>query len=371
MNSLERSLAVIEGHIPDRVPVCLLSFPNTARHAGYSIGEFCLSGEKMAAAHLGYWEEFRHDMIQLENGIAALAEAAGCAVEYADDEPPWVTRPAIRSLDEVERLREIDLQSPAVAALLQATALLAGKIGDSVCIRGDSDQGPFSLASQILGHEAFFFALMDPEQHARIHRLLEYSTEQVKRLARALSAAGSHFTVIGDSIAGPNVCSPGIYRQFAAPYERRAVESLRAEGIEMGTHICGNATSIIRDMLSTGARCFELDYQIDRLAVREATRGRATLIGTLDPSNLVPRGTPDEVAVKAREDIRILAPGGRFILGAGCTIPRETPAANVRALVRAAAECGIYRPDGTLAAEDRPTVKDFSGGKSYDWASRS
>ena len=346
MTSLERVRATLAGRIPDRVPVCLLSFPNTASHAGLSVAEFCLDGEKMARAHAGYWQEFGHDMIQLENGIAALAEAAGCEVAYPDDEAPWIVRPVLSSLEGIDRLRDIDLRAPAIRALLHATELLSREIGHIVCIRGDADQGPFSLASQILGYEEFLLSLMDPARHADLRRLLQYSADQVVRFATAQYAAGAHVTVIGESIAGPDVCSPRIYREFAAPYEKAVADRLRALGFDLGIHICGNATSIIGDMLGTGASCFELDYKVDRAAVREATRGRATLIGTLDPANLVARGTPEEIETAATEDIRLLAPGGRFILGAGCTIPRDTPAANVHALVRAAREHGRYTPGG-------------------------
>ncbi len=350
MTSLERVRTVLDGRIPDRVPVCLLGFPNTAQLAGYSMREFCLDGEKMARAHLGYWEEFRYDMIQIENGIAALAEAVGCQVQYPDDEPPWVVQPAIASLAELERLHDIDLRTPAIAALLTATRRLAANIGASVCIRGDSDQGPFSLASQILGQEAFLLALMEPECHEQLHRLLAYAAEQVIRLARAQLEAGSHLTVIGDSIAGPSVCSPAFYREFAARYEKLVIDRVRSEGLEVGIHICGDATRIVSDMVATGTTCLELDFKADRETARETTRGRATVIGTVDPSELLPRGTPSDIRAKAIEDISILAPGGRFVLGAGCTIPRDTPVANVRALVEAALDQGWYAPDGSLVA---------------------
>jgi uroporphyrinogen-III decarboxylase len=101
-------------------------------------------------------------------------------------------------------------------------------------------------------------------------------------------------------------------------------------------------------MLATGSSCFELDYKIDRAAVRAATRGRATVIGTLDPAFLLAAATPAQVQAKAVEDIGIMAPGGRFILGAGCTVPRDTPPENVRALVNAAREHGHYAADGSL-----------------------
>ncbi len=351
MTSLERVRAVIAGGIPDRVPVCLLSFQNAAFHAGIPVAEYCLDGRKMAQAQLGYWDEFRHDMIQIENGIAALAEAVGCTVEYAVNEPPWVTRPAIQALDMVDTLQDINLgNSPGIAALLDATRTLSEKVGQKVCIRGDADQGPFSLAAQMIGAEELMVALMDPDQHRKVHKLLSYATEQVVRLARAQFMAGSHLSVIGDSIAGPDVCSPGIYAEFAAPYEKAVIDRLRRDGFEVGIHICGDATPIMQSLMKTGVKYVELDYKVDRPKVRQVTDGKATVIGTIDPSNLLPHGQPAEIAAKAVEDIRILGGRGRFILGPGCTIPRDTPVGNVRALVEAALTHGRYDRDNLVEA---------------------
>ena len=351
MTSLQRVKTVLAGGIPDRVPVCLLSFQNAAHLAGYTVGEYCRDGAKMAAAQLAYWDTFRHDIIDIESGIAATSEAIGCAVEYRDDAPPWVTRPAIDSLDEVGSLPDIDPEKcPSLAELLRATRLVAARLGDHVCIRGESDLAPFSLASQILGIEKFLMALVDPEQADGLHRLLSYTTAQVAKLARAQIAAGSHYTLIGDSTAGPDVCSPAVYRRFALPYEQRLLEILRPAGVEVGIHICGNATRIIKDMVQSGAPYFELDAKIDRVAVRQATAGRVTIFGTLDPGWLLPRGTAEEVSAAAIEDIRLLGQAGRYVLSPGCTLPYDTPVENLRALVNAAHEYGRYAPDGKLVA---------------------
>lgn len=349
MNSLQRCQAVIDGRIPDRVPVCLLNFQNAARLSGYSVGECILDSQKAAQSQIAYWEEFHHDMIEIENGICVLAEAAGCGIEYAEDTPPWVSRPVLSSLDEVDKLRDVDLEhSPCARALIATIRSVADRLGESVCIRGDSDIAPFSLAAELIGMENFFLALMDPEQKEKLHRLLRYTTNQVARLVRAVMAAGSHYTIIGDSTAGPDVCSPKVYREFAAPYEKSLVQQFHQEGIEVGTHICGNATKIIGEMIATGARYFEVDYKIDRQAVHEAVKGKATIIGTVDPSYLMPLGTPQEVFEKAKEDIQIFGMQGGFILGAGCTIPANTPGENIHALVNAARESGWYDESGQL-----------------------
>ena len=180
-------------------------------------------------------------------------------------------------------------------------------------------------------------ALFDCEQTAQIHRLLDYAARQIARLARAQTAAGAHYTLIGDSIAGPDVCSPKLYRTFAQPYEKRLIDSLRREGIEAGIHICGNATSIVGDITDTGTLYIELDHKVNRARARTATGGRTTIFGTLDPHGLLVHGTPHEVMDAAQNDIRLLGQQGRFVLSPGCTMAPETPISNVRALVEAAA----------------------------------
>lgn len=351
MNSLERVRTVLQGGIPDRVPISLLCFQNAARFAGYQVAECCKKGELLAESHLAYWEEFRHDMVDMEMGVACMAEAVGCEVEYNEDEPPWVVGTPIDSLNEINTLPEIDVeQVPVLVEFVKATKILSGEIGDQVCIRSESDQGPFSLAAQILGMEDFLIALTDAENFDKIHQLLAYCTRQIAKLAKALAAAGAHYTEIGDSIAGPDMCHPDTYREFCFPYEEKLIAQLHREGVEMGVHICGDATDVIEYLVETGAPFLEIDSKVDRQAIRQATAGKTTVVGTIDPANLLPFGTPQEIAQKVREDIQIFAPNGRYICSPGCTLPALTPFENIRALVDAVHQFGRYDPTGKLAA---------------------
>jgi uroporphyrinogen decarboxylase len=351
MTSLERVRKVLRGDIPDCVPISLLSFQNAARFAGFSIQEYCLSGERMADAQLAYWDEFGHDVIDIENGVAAMAEAVGCKVEYPENEPPWIIKPAIESLDDIDSLPEIDpFKSQGLAELVIATKIVAKKVGQSVCIRSQSDQGPFSLASMVLGLEKFLMALVEPEKSDLLHKLLSYAARQIAKLCRAQIQAGSHYTMIGDSLAGPDVCSPKTYREYAFPYEKFLVENLRKESVDIGIHICGNATPIIEDMVKTGAPYFELDYKVDRKHVRRVTDGKITIFGTLDPSGLLCNGTSEEIARKVREDILLLGQKGYYVLSPGCTLPGSTPVENIRAFVEAGRKFGRYGKDGKLRA---------------------
>ncbi|MBI3243152.1 MAG: uroporphyrinogen decarboxylase family protein [Chloroflexi bacterium] len=343
MTSLERCMTVLKGGIPDRVPVCLENFMHAATIGGYTIRDYCLDGEKMADAHIKAWQKFGHDMIDVENGVAALAQAVGCGVDFTEDAAPWVIAPAIESLEEVDKLKPIDpYQDGTLPEVIKATRLISKELGHHVCLLSEADQGPFSLASHIVSPAELLPALLDPDKESLIHRLLEYSTEQVLRYARALTDAGAHLTMMGESIAGPDVCSPDVYSRFAFPYEKRIIETLRTDGKEIGMHICGNATKIIEPMVGTGSIFLQVDYKIDRDACKRTAQGKTTLIGTVDPSGVMALGTPENVSEMARYDIEHLGSGGGFILSPGCVLPHTTPDENVFALLETARTFGQY-----------------------------
>ena len=344
MTSVERCQTVLDGGIPDRVPVCLLNFMPAAAKAGMSLREYCTDGQAMAEAHISAWERYGHDMIDLENGVAALASAVGCRVEFEEDtSPPWVTAPALQRIEDVEQLQPIDPSTDGMLPeMLKATRLISERLGDRAFFLAEADQGPFSLATQIVGIEELLVALMDPDKEALVRRLLEYTTQQVITYARALIDAGAHMTGMGDSIAGPDVCSPDLYRRFALPYEHQVVETLAAEGTRIGLHICGDATRILDDMVATGSQLLAVDFKIDRTAAKDAARGVTTLIGTVDPSAVMTLGTADDVRAAASSDFEILKAGGGFILAPGCALPYDTPDENIQALIEAAHTEGRY-----------------------------
>jgi len=359
MNSIERVGAVLGGGVPDRVPVDLHNFMMTAETSGIAFAEFFQDGEAMAEGQIQAWREFGHDVLLIENGTAALAEACGCEVEYLSDSAPVSHGPAIKSLDDLDSLVVPDpYRVHPLKENLKATRIVANEVGDEAFIMGRADQGPFSLAAMLLGMDVFLLQLArsrprrsrrsraqegDPELAKKLHRLLEFSLEVTTRYAQAQLEQGAHATSIGESLSGPDVCSPEAYREYEWGYAKRMVERLKEQDILLAYHICGDATDIVPDMVATGAAILELDYKIDMPVVKEATRGKTTVLGPIDPSGVMAMGTPEQVEEKCKEAIEILGVGGGLILGPGCALPPITPPENVHAMVEAAKKHGVYQ----------------------------
>lgn len=345
MSSVERTRMTLAQQVPDRAPVEMHNFMVTARIMGVSdYAAFFQDGEAMAEGQIKTWRRFGHDVLCLENGTAALAQACGVQVVYQQSTAPVATQPAIRNLDEVDRLKVPDpWTDPILSELLKATRIVRREVGGNAYIIGRGDQGPFSLASEIRGMEQFMMDLATGEEPEKVARLLEYCLEVSRVYCLAQIEAGAHATSIGDSPSGPDLLSPRMYRKWAYPYVKRLAADLKAKDVVLSYHICGNATQIIADMVSvfsdtpgSAPGIIEIDQKADMRASKQAARGKATLLGTVDPSAVLAQGTPELVLEKAREVIEILGPGGGFILGPGCALPATTPDENLAALVEAA-----------------------------------
>lgn len=338
MTSVERTLKTLAFRPIDRVPVDLHNFLVAARMMGSdSYGDYFQDGEAMAEGQIKAWRRFGHDVLLLENGTAALAQACGVEIHYQDDSAPVAGEPAIKNLDEVDRLKIPDpYKDPLLSELLKTTRIVVNEIGDQAFVIGRADQGPFSLACEIRGMSNFLLDLALGEQPEKIHQLLDFCTQVVERFAIAQIEQGAHCTSIGDSTSGPDVVSPAYHRKYAHPYVVQLVNNLKAKDILLSYHICGNSTPIIEDMVKTGAAILEIDQKADQISSKHATDWKTTLLGPIDPSDVMTNGTPEQVMDKCREALENLSPGGGFILGPGCALSAETPDENMDAMIEAA-----------------------------------
>ena len=101
MTSLERTMAVLDLKVPDRVPVALHNFLMASYMAGGDFSQMLRSGDMLAEAQLAAWREFGHDVIMHENGVCAEAEAMGCGIHYPARGAAHVEDPVIKSAEDL------------------------------------------------------------------------------------------------------------------------------------------------------------------------------------------------------------------------------------------------------------------------------
>jgi len=343
-------MCVIQGRIPDRVPVALHNFLMASRLAGHRLSECMRSGKLLAESQLKAWELFKHDVIMMENGVAASAEAFGCAVDYSDERAPTVLKGVMETLEDATKLKLPDpWDTFPLSELLKATRILRKELGDEVFILGRADQGPLSLSAilrGISGYEEIMVDIALNEKRELVEHLLDLACEHCVRFVVAQIEAGAHATSLGDT--GPEISSPDICNTYIFPRVARVADAVHKAGGVLSLHMCGNSTPVVEGMIKTGADILELDHHVDLRLTKKITQGRATVLGLIDPAGLMLNRSFDEIKESCRQTIEIMAPHGGFLIGPGCALPYQTPIDSVKAIIESAKIYGEYSSEGSL-----------------------
>ena len=333
MTGLERMLRTLKGEAVDRIPVALHNYLMAANMMGIPLDEYCKSGELLAQAQINAWEVFGHDVLMVENGVTAMAEAIGCKVACSPNQPPHVSQCTLKSLDDIGKLkRPIPAESPSLRELLKAVRLIKKHVGDKAFVMGRADQGPMALAAAIYGPERLIIDIATGKNLDKVHALLDFCTNCTMSLASEIHKAGADGTCIGGY--GISMISPNIFKKYELLYEKMFVEHCHNENFLTGIHICGHEDPILEDLVSTGADWVELDPLTTPSQVAKTTKDRCAVLGMIDPAGVLLTGTPDDVRAECAERLAQLD-STRFILGPGCALPPDTPTANVAALISA------------------------------------
>jgi MtaA/CmuA family methyltransferase len=337
MNGYERIMAAFRGERPDTVPVMLHNFMMAAREADVPMGQFRRDPAAAARSFIQAVERYGFDGLIVDVNTVTLAAAAGVPIDVPPDEPARTAGSLLSDIREVDDLEPVDISTyEGVQSWLETVRLLVAHFGNEILIRGNCDQCPFTLASMLRGSEAWLMDLLDPDQRARVDRLLQHCTGITKQFIRLMSTTGAHMTSNGDSFAGPELISPELYRDFALPYEKQITVVAHEVKLPYVLHICGNTAPIIKDMLRSGSDGLELDYKTDVRIAHSLMKDQTVFIGNVDPSGILAMGSPAQVEGTTRRLLEVFADTPRFVLNAGCAIPPVTPSENLRAFIRTA-----------------------------------
>ena len=143
--------------------------------------------------------------------------------------------------------------------------------------------------------------------------------------------------LIGVGDAAASLVGPKVYQEFVFPYEQKLIDGLHALGTRVRLHICGNTRKILGHMGRLGADIVDLDFLAPLGEGRAAMGDRQVLLGNIDPVRVLRDGSPESIRQALAECYRQAGP--RYIVGAGCEVPRGTPDENVGAMASFAQSC--------------------------------
>lgn len=350
LTAVEREKLLHEGKEVDRIPCCIDTGETLAPMIGIKVKDYYFSSEKMLELEMYIYDTFHSDGAGLSTTLRGMAEAMGTKIRYFDHNIAQVEETAIRSLDEVERLRPVDVDRDGrLPIILKGLELVKDKLGDKVPVSG-TVTGPFTVAAMVAGTENLLIGMV--KQPEKVHQLLQIVTENNRRYIERMLEIGVGIG-FADPVSTTSILRARQYREFSLPYFQKNVDFIKENGAGCGLHICGKSKAIWEDLSTTGIGCFGLDNIEDLEDAKEILGPHMAIQGNVPPVDVLRFGTPQDVLRSSKECIRKAwdSPGG-FTLTSGCQTPMDTPAENLQALMDAARIFGRYPMNAELLAMD-------------------
>lgn len=338
MTPLERFAAYGRGERIDRLPCVPIVGNTAARIIGVKVSEFRGNGKLIADAQITAYRRFGYDVIRIFTDLYTQAEAMGATVHYPEDETAYLADPAITDLSEIDALRPANpYRDGYLPQHLEAMRRTVDEVGTEVPVTG-AITCPFTNASFLIGAEALVrLTLKNPEA---VHRLCRVSLETSLRYAEAVLDAGCTPSLT-DAMSSTTVISPRQFREFSYPYLKELIDFIHGRGKSVTLHICGKTNKIWKTMADAGADCISIDNAADLGEAKRTVGGRVRIMGNVRPSETMLQGSPADVRREVRECVAKAwdSPRG-YIVASGCSLPTETPFANIQAMMDAVAEIG-------------------------------
>jgi len=196
----------------------------------------------------------------------------------------------------------------------------------------------------LLGTEALL--LMQMDQPEFVEELLELVCQwELKRMALLLDE-GVDVIVHSAWYESTDFWTLKNYRRLLKPRLQRLVDMAHQAGALFSYIITTSWQPLVDDLLDLGIDSLigvdPVQGKADPKAIKQRLGGRVCLWGGVNGALTLGQGTPDQVRQATREAIRILGPGGGFVLYPVDQLVKETPWANVEAMIEAWREVGDY-----------------------------
>ena len=370
MNAKERVLTVLNGGIPDRVPIgeFAIDFDTVERIIGHETYV-----RAKARSQIAFWEgrhdevaeSYRNDQIELYEKLdvdfVTFPMATWQIPPETDDPPPrkvdentWEDRYGrvykfssftqditcvkdpvqearmYRAEDFLDREPELPARDPrsweimdAVIQRFKDERFICGPSGGEVGIvfLGGMERGMLQLA-------------MDPET---VRAATAFRVSQQNLADEVMVHPDQDGVLWGQDFSmskGPMI-SPRMFRDLFLDANKARVDNLHRRGIKVLKHCCGDAWDLMDIFLEIGYDCYQSIDQAageDLCKLKEAYGDKIPLWGGVDVDLLL-HGTPEDVREDVRRAMACAKQGGGYILGTSHSVAVGTQYENFMAML--------------------------------------
>lgn len=325
MTGKERVMKAFARQAVDRVPWV----PFVGCHAGALLGisakEYLQSEKLMVDGISKAIELYRPDGIPVSFDLQIEAEALGCELAWADENPPAVTKHPLCNGTNLDDLRIPAAGDGRIGITLAAARTVREKYPD-IALYG-SITGPFTLALHLLGTDIFMKMFDSTEA---VHKLLAFCKDVCVAMSGYYIDAGCDIVAVVDPMTSQ--IGPDQFAQFVTPYATEVFDFIRSKNAKSSFFVCGHAQQNISVMAQCKCDNISIDENIPLDYVKEeCEKYNISFGGNLQLTSVLLLGKPIDAQKNAIACMEIGGDTG-FILAPGCDLPYSVPPENLTAI---------------------------------------
>ena len=356
MTHKERLLTAINHEEPDRVPLCAWYTPEAEMKLLRHLGIESEQTETYKAAGGPLPILMDHDFLISWIG-PCTSYYSDPAEEYTDEWGigwKWFRNAAGGSYTEMVRHPLADIIDPSQFSLPDFTredryagaCRLVADYGKEYGIMGGCACTLFELAWYLRGMEQVMADMISNKDfmHAYLDRLMKWIDDAGTRLV----GLGVDVIWIGDDFGMQDrmLISPKLFREFFKPRYAHLFAKWKAinPNVKIAFHSDGEIYAIIPDLIEVGLDILNpvQPKSMDPARLKKEYGKHLTFWGTVDIQEVLPFGTPQQVADEVRLRLDTAGRGGGLIISPAHNIQPEVPIENILAFYETAKTAGRY-----------------------------
>ncbi len=325
MTGKELVTTAIQGKKVQRIPWV----PFVGCHGGSLVGlsatEYLQSEKNIIAGVTEAIKQYNPDGLPVIFDLQIEAEALGCKLQWADENPPAVIS---HPLTEGKQLKDLHVPKPTEGRIpigINAAKQLR-KMYPDLALYG-LITGPFTLALHLLGTE-LFMKMFDNDNE--LFDLMKFCQDVCIAMSDYYIDAGCDIIAVVDPMTSQ--IGPEQFKQFVTPAASTVFSHIKSKGKLGSFFVCGQAQQNIEVMCECGPNNVSVDENIPLDYVRDiCLKHNISFGGNLQLTVVLLMGTTQECQLNAIDCMDIGGDTG-FILAPGCDLPFATPPENLKAV---------------------------------------
>lgn len=230
------------------------------------------------------------------------------------------------------------------AKIKENVSIIKKALGNDGIVGNWSPHGPYNNSAALIDLNTLYSLFL--YDYSFYEKLMNFSIERFKSFVKAINDSGVDVHCIGANVAGGFI-GKKLFDKFILPFEKRYMDIVQGTGIPALYHNCGEIMNFVESYAEIGPKLVEPFSPFplgdgNLVEAKKRSMGKYVIFGNVDQVNVLLPGPIDKIREVTKQTVESGKPGGKFVLQSADFIEPGTSIENLEAYVKTGIEYGGY-----------------------------